>query len=137
AASAIHASEPPERLRALYDRGNRWVLTATAVIVAAVLAGAYRLFVAWLGHAEPAGTLALRGLILAAAAAMLTGMATTTARGIGRTDLEAEWSLTAFAVHVILAFALVRTYGLRGALVAIVAGNAVGAAWLLVRLAGV
>jgi O-antigen/teichoic acid export membrane protein len=68
---------------------------------------------------------------------MLTGMATTTARGIGRTDLEAEWSLTAFVVHVVLAFLLVRAYGLRGALVAIVTGNVVGAAWLLSRLAGV
>ena len=136
-AASLHAEGQPERLATLYRRGTRWVLFATAIVVAALLAAADRIFIAWLGHAEPAGALALRGLALTAAVAMATGMGSAVARGIGRTDLEAEFAFVALVVHGALGVALVPRMGLPGALVSILSGNIVGATWFLWRLSGV
>ena len=58
------------------------------------------------------------------------------ARGAGRTDLEAEFSAIALAIHLALAVALVPRFGLAGALVAIATGNLLGLIWFLSRLAG-
>ncbi len=135
-ASAMHADGRPERLAMLFERGTRWVLFASAIVVAALLAAADRIFVAWIGHADPAGALALRGLALAAAVALATGMGTSVARAIGRTDLEAEFAGVALLVHGALGIVLVPRMGLPGALVSIVTGNTVGASWFMWRLSG-
>jgi O-antigen/teichoic acid export membrane protein len=135
-AAAMHADGQPAQLAALYQRGTRWVLFASAIVVAALLAAADRIFVAWIGHPDPAGALALRGLALAAAVALATGMGAAVARGIGRTDLEAEFAGVALLVHAALGIALVPRYHMLGALIAIVTGNTIGATWFLWRLSG-
>jgi O-antigen/teichoic acid export membrane protein len=136
-ASALHASGEGERLRELYARSNRYILMASAFVTAGLVAGAPRFFCAWLGHADDAAALALRGLLLAAYAGLTTGMAIAVARAYGRTDLEAEFSAIALAVHLALGAWLVPSHALIGALIAVTAGNVVGAAWFLSRVAGV
>ena len=135
-AAAMHAEGQPERLAMLFQRGTRWVLFASALVVAMLLAAADRIFVAWIGHADPAGALALRGLALAGAVALATGMGLAIARGIGRTDLEAEFTAVALLVHGVLGVALVPRMGLPGALISILTGNVVGASWFMWRLSG-
>ncbi|MFN8587562.1 MAG: oligosaccharide flippase family protein [Candidatus Eisenbacteria bacterium] len=135
AAAAFHAGGERARLAELHSRSNRWVLFATVTVTAGVVAGAPRLLGAWLGHDDAPAALALRGLMLAACAGLAAGMASVTARGVGRTDLEAEFSAVAFTVHLALGLWLVPARGLEGALIAVIAGNALGAAWFLARLA--
>lgn len=136
-AAAMHADGQPDRLATLYVRGTRWVLFASALVIAALLAAADSIFVAWIGRADPAGALAMRGLALAAAVALATGMGTSVARGIGRTDLEAEFAGVALLVHGALGLALVPQMGLAGALVSILSGNFIGASWFMWRLSGI
>jgi O-antigen/teichoic acid export membrane protein len=135
-AAAMHADGQPGRLESLFHRGTRWVLFASALVVAALLGAADRIFVAWIGHADPAAALALRGLALTAAAAHATGMGIAIARGIGRTDLEAETAFVELVAHLGLGVWLVPRMGLAGALVAVLAGNVVGSVWFMWRLSG-
>ena len=100
-----------------------------------MLGGADRLYAAWLGGGHADAALALRGLGVTAFVALATGMGTSVARGIGRTDLEAWFAFVALAVHTCLSLWLLPLYGLKGALIAILAGNVVGAAFFLTRLA--
>ena len=136
AAAGLHTTEQHGRLRELYERGNRWVLTATAFVLAALLAGGDRLFAVWLGPGHTDAALVLRGLVVALGTAMLAGMASSLARGMARTDLEAWFHAASLSVHLGLSLWLVPRLGLGGALIAIVAGNVAGAATFLWLLAG-
>jgi O-antigen/teichoic acid export membrane protein len=135
AAASLHASGETARFAELHARANRHVLAASVVVTAGLCAGADRLFVAWLGEPHAAAALALRGLILAACVGLAGGVATVSARAIARTDLEAEFSIVAFVVHLSLGLWLVRTQQLTGALIALAVGNAAGVAWFVTRLA--
>ncbi len=136
-ASALHARGEPARLRELFVRTHRYVLVASAALLAASWGGADRLFHAWLGGANEAGALALRGLAVALATALWAGTSSNTARAIGRTDLEAEYAIGALLVHVAAALALVPRWSLAGALVSLCAGNALAGLWFATRVAGV
>jgi O-antigen/teichoic acid export membrane protein len=135
-ASALHAAADAPRLSALYERGSRYVLMAAAVVLAGLIGGADRLYLVWLGPGHSAAALALRGLALAAAAALACGVGTSIVRGIGKPEIEARYTAIAFTVHVVLCFVLLPRFGLVGVLIAIASGNAVGGAWFLWRLAG-
>ncbi len=124
-AAALHAARSPDRLRDLYVRGNRYLLTAAAVLVAAVLAAADRLFVAWLGPGHVEAALSLRWLAVTSWLSISTGMGTSIARGVGRTDLEAWAAGVAVVVHLALCLWWIPGWGLIGALAAGVAGLAV------------
>ncbi len=126
AAAAMHASEDKMRLRALYDRGDRYLLSACAVTLAALLGSADRLYGTWLGPGHADAALVLRGLALASAATITAGMGSAVIRGVGRTDLEAWFHATALTVHLGLSLWLLPLIGLRGALVAMLASNVAG-----------
>jgi O-antigen/teichoic acid export membrane protein len=133
-ASALHARDEPERLEALHRRAGRFV-TAIAAVMAAVLFGsADPLFAAWLGHPDATAALALRGLALAAYAAVVGGIVGAIGRGVGRIGFELEWSALALATHAALGLALIPRFGLLGALVAIAVANLVSSVWFVARL---
>jgi len=133
-ASALHAQAAADRLRELHRRAGRFVTGLAAVVTAALVGSAPSLFAAWLGHPEPDAALALRGLALAAFAAVAGGVSSAIARGVGRTSIELEWSALALALHAGLGVLLVPRLGLAGALAAITVANLVGALWLALRL---
>ena len=133
-ASALHAQAAAERLRELHRRAGRFVTGIAAIVTAALVAAAPALFAAWLGHPEPEAALALRGLSLAAFAAVAGGVSGVIARGVGRTSLELEWSGLALALHAALGVLLVPRLGLAGALAAITVANFAAALWLSIRL---
>ncbi len=135
AASALHAGPEAGRLRDLYERGSRYVLAASVLVIAALIGGANRLFEVWLGPGHGDAALALRGLALTGGVALATGMGTAIARGIGRTDLEARFAFVALVTHLALSLWLVPLIGLKGSLIAILAGNLVGAGCFLWFLA--
>ena len=133
-ASVLHAQAASERLHQLYRRAGRFVTGAAAVATAGLVAAAQPLFSAWLGHPDPAAALALRGLAIAAYAAVAGGVSGAIARGVGRTPIEFEWSSVALVLHGALGLALVPRFGLLGALLAIGCANVVSALWFALRL---
>lgn len=133
-ASMMHERDQGEHLQALHRRAGRFVTAAGAIMTAAVITVAPVLFEAWIGHRDAHGTLALRGLAVAAYAAVVGGVSGAIARGVGRTDLELEWAVVALVIHALLGMLLVPRIGFEGALVAIAAANGVAAVWFGVRL---
>jgi len=133
-ASALHAQAASERLRELHRRGGRFVTGIAAIVTAALVAPAPALFAAWLGHPDPDAALALRGLAIAAYAAIAIGISGAIARGVGRTSLELECSSVALVLHATLGLLLVPRLGLEGALVAIACANVAAALWFAIRL---
>ncbi len=134
-ASVLHARDQLAQLEALHRRAGRFVTAAAAVLTAALVASAPALFTAWLGHADDDAALALRGLAVAAYAAVVGGVSGAIARGAGRTGIELEWSGLALVLHAILGALLIPRMGLAGALVAIAIANTVAAVWFALRLA--
>ena len=136
AAAALHAEERGERLRVLYDRGDRWVLAFVVTLAAAIVAAAGRFTSAWLGPGHDSAALALRALTLGVAFQLTTGMGTSLARAVGRTDLEGAYGVMVFVVHLAISLALIPRLGLAGALIGAMASNLIGAAYFLWRFAG-
>jgi O-antigen/teichoic acid export membrane protein len=124
--AAMEAAGQSARLRELYDRGSRFYLALAALGTAGAVACAGRVYAVWLGHPQPEATLVLRGLAAAIGVSLLTGMGTTIARGVGRTDLEMWFAVCAVALHLALSLLWVPRYGLPGALGAILLGNLCG-----------
>jgi O-antigen/teichoic acid export membrane protein len=139
AASAIHASGDMARLRELYDRGDRYLLTATSVMVATLVGCADRLFATWLGAGNGDAAMVLRWLTVATGLTLATGMASVTVRAIGRPALEAWVSALALALHLGLSLLLLPRFGLRGAAAAMLVPNAIASAafmWVVASTLG-
>jgi len=134
AAAALHAAGESGRLRGLYQRGDRYVLTVTAVALAVLIGSADRLFATWLGPGHADAALVLRGLALAAGFVLATGMASVTARAVGRTDLEAWFGGISVVLHVVLSVLLLPRLGLRGTLVAVFVANLAGSSIFLLMV---
>jgi O-antigen/teichoic acid export membrane protein len=137
AAAALHAADNPNRLRELYQRGNCYMLTASAVTVAVLFASADRIYSVWLGPGHEEAALVLRWLSVTSAVTFAVAMATTVARGIGRTDLELWLGATAAVLHLGLSLWLLPRFGLPGALIAIFSAHLVGCAVFMWFLGGV
>jgi O-antigen/teichoic acid export membrane protein len=135
-AAVLHAGDDTARLHELYQRGGRYVLTMTAVVVATLVAAADRLYLAWLGPGHADAALVLRVLAVANALALATGMASVTVRGIGRTDLEARFGALVLVIHLGLSLWWLPLLGLRGALAAYLLANVVACAAFLWWVAG-
>src|SRR6185436_1756476 len=105
------------------------------VWLAVLAGGAAALLTAWIGNPDPKAIDAARGLSLAWAIALATGMGTSVARAIGRTDLEARFATVVVVVHLGLSLLLVPRWDVRGAVIATLAANAVGTVVFLVLLA--
>jgi O-antigen/teichoic acid export membrane protein len=133
-ASVLHARDQNEQLQALHRRAGRFVTGAASMLTAALIASAAPLFHAWLGEPNAEAALALRGLAVAAYAAVVGGVSGAITRGVGRTTLELEWSGLALVLHAVLALFLVPRMGLAGALVAVAVANVVGTLWFALRL---
>ena len=135
-AAGIHAAEDFERLQRLYERSNRYVLLAAAALLAASFGAAGRLYAAWLGPGHEASAFTLQMLMLGIVASLATGIGTSLTRGIGRPELEARFAAVVLTLHAGLSLWLVPRIGYRGALVAWVASNGVGAVsflWAMAR----
>jgi O-antigen/teichoic acid export membrane protein len=125
-AAALHAGERADRLRELHDRVGRYVLTAVAITLAALLGSADRLYLVWLGPTHVDAALVLRWLAVTAALLLTAGTGSVVARGIGRTDLETWYHVAGLAVHLTLSLLLLPRIGLLGALIGSTAGNLAG-----------
>ena len=121
-------------LRHLYATSERFLMALTAVWLASLLASAPRLIAAWLGAGHTEAVMVARGLTVAWAIALTTGIGTSVARGIGRPDLEARFAAVVVIVHVAASLVLIPRLGLQAAVFATVLANAVGAAWFLLSL---
>ena len=135
AAASLHAASDHGRLRELHDRARRYMLAIGVATMASVLGSASRLYAAWLGPGHADATLALRAMAIAVTITFTTNIGATVARGVGRTDLEAWIAGAVFAIHLGLSLLLIPTWGLSGALIAIMTANLIGAALLLWLLA--
>ncbi len=135
AAASLHAAGDRTRLHELFRRGSRYLLTATAMLVAGLVVVADRLFEVWLGPGHAEAALVMRGVTLATGLALSTGMGTVAVRAIGRTDLEAGFAAIVLGLHLALSRVLIPAHGLSGAVVALLVANAIACPVFMFRMA--
>lgn len=133
-ATAFHAAGDRTRLRELYARVAPYLLTASAIMVAVLVGSADRLFAAWIGPGHADAVLVLRGLSLATGIVLATGMASVSARAVGRTDLEAWFGAITVLLHLVLSLLLLPRFGLAGAVFAFLAANLVASSCYLLMV---
>jgi O-antigen/teichoic acid export membrane protein len=131
----MSAAGDHSRLKTLYDRGSRYFLTVSAICIAPVLAAAPRLYAVWLGQPHVEATVVLQWLACASALTLATGMGTTMARGLARTDLEAWFGCVTVVLHLLLSLVLLPRLGLTGALTASAISHAAGSLLFLTLFA--
>jgi O-antigen/teichoic acid export membrane protein len=134
-ASAIFVAGDRDRLRLLYERGSRHVMTAVAVTLAPVLGAADRIFAVWLGPGHGDAALVTRVVTSTIWFTMTTGMGTTLGRAIARTELETWYATVTVAVHLTLSWLLLPRLGLPGALIGYAAGGVCGVALFFIVFA--
>ena len=136
AAASLHAAGDRTRLHELFRRGQRYLLGATVLLVAALFVVADRLFAVWLGPGHGEAALVMRGVTLATGLALATGMGTVAVRAVGRTDLEAGFAALVLGLHLVLSRLLLPSDGLDGAVLALLVANAIACPVFMFRMAG-
>jgi O-antigen/teichoic acid export membrane protein len=131
----LRARNQDHALARLYREGDRLVLAATSIWLAALGGGAGAALEAWLGAPPPLTPVLTLGLATAWAIALSTGMGTSLARGIGRTGLEARFAVIVLMVHLVGSLVLIPRLGALGAVIATVVANLVGACIFLAKVA--
>lgn len=119
-----------ERAQAPLRATTRLVSAAGALVLGALFAGAERISVAWLGHADAAVEMTLRILAPASAIHLATGPVTAMLRGVRRPAAELTYSAAWLVLSLVLVLAG-STYGLEGALMGVAISQALVCAWLL------
>jgi O-antigen/teichoic acid export membrane protein len=127
----LHVEGADARLRELHDRAMNYYLGATVLLLVPLLACADRILGTWLATPHPEAALVLRWVAIQSGIALSAGMATTIARAMGNTRLEAMYAVIAVSIHVGLSVILIPRFGILGALGSIVIGSIVGVTYFM------
>lgn len=133
AASELEAHADRELFLELYHRSSKYLVLAAAPIMALAILAAPALTLAWLGEANPAAVRVVQALAVGAFIHLLTASGTMLARGIGRPELEASYTVLLFVLNLVLSLLLIWRFGFTGALVATPVALLVASFFFLIR----
>jgi len=129
AATQLGAAADEETRRAVYRRILEPYVLAVGMLTAGVFALAPAILEAWLRTPPPYSTFVLRTVILAQAANLFTGAASTMTRVIERAAVETRYLATALVLHAICSAAGLLAFGWRGVPVGYLVSSVLAAAW--------
>lgn len=118
AASEIDAQGNQTLLCQLYLRGSKYLVLAAAPVLLFVAAAAPLIMAAWMGQGYELSVPVVQLLALGHLVHLLTGVGTTTAKGMGKPEHETRYSLLLLAMNTLLGIALVIRLGFWGVLIA-------------------
>lgn len=133
AAAEVAARADRATLVALYERASKYLTLVAAPMMAVPLLTAPALTRAWLGASDPAAVQVVQALALGSLVHLLTASGAMLARGIGRPELEANYTVLLFALNLALSVALIWRLGFLGALLATPLALVVASLFFLVR----
>ncbi len=117
--STLSAQRHDERLQRLVARTAKYVLLGIGPLLVVVAAGAHEILRLWLGpEFERQGALALQILTAGIAINSLGFIFFALVQGVGRPDLSAKFHMLELPIHALLAFLLIRAWGIPGAALA-------------------
>jgi O-antigen/teichoic acid export membrane protein len=117
--SMLAAGADPARLERLVAQATKYVLLAMGPPAIALAAGAHDLLHLWLGADFAAqGTLALQVMLFGIVVNGLAFIPFTLIQAVGRPDVSARLQLIQLPLFALLAYVLVRAYGIPGAALA-------------------
>ena len=117
--STLSAQRHDDRLHRLVARTAKYVLLSLGPLLVIVAAGAHDILRLWLGpEFERQGALALQILAAGIALNALGFIFFALVQGVGRPDLSAKFHVIELPIHALLAFLLIRAWGIPGAALA-------------------
>jgi len=118
AASEIDAREDRAMLSQLYLRGSKYLVLIVTPVLLFVAAAAPLIMAAWMGQGYELSVPVIQLLALGHLVHLLTGVGTTTAKGMDRPEYETRYSLLLLAMSTLLGIALIIRLGFWGVLIA-------------------
>ncbi|HBY98448.1 MAG TPA: hypothetical protein DEP84_31655 [Chloroflexi bacterium] len=118
AASELQARDDRVLFLELYERSSKYLVLVAAPTMAFAVITAPALTLAWLGEVNSAAVRVVQVLAVGAFIHLLTGSGTMLARGIGRPELEASYTVLLLVLNFVLSLLLIWHLGFTGALMA-------------------
>jgi len=118
AVAEMDAREDQISLCRLYLRGSKYLVMVVAPVLLFIAAAAPLILTTWMGEGYELSVPVIRFLALGHLVHLLTGVGTTTAKGMGKPEYETRYSLLLLAMNTLLGIALVIRLGFWGVLIA-------------------
>jgi len=119
AAAEMDATDRREALRRLYLRGSKYLIFLSVPLTVFAAANAAVILAAWMGPGYGKSVLVVQVLAAGYFAATVTGVASTIAAGVGRTDLDMKFGFLLTALNVGLGIFMIVKLGFLGIVAAI------------------
>lgn len=134
AASHLKGSDQMPRLREIYITASRYLMILSALPYIFLIFFAEKIITVWVGSEFAISATVMRLLALGTFINIFTGIGTACARGIGRADLEIQYTLiTLFLIILLLPFML-NAAGIRGAAMAYCTGQICGSFYFMTMI---
>jgi O-antigen/teichoic acid export membrane protein len=125
AVSELEAREGKAGLIKVFLRGSKYLIILTTPLLACVAVNAPVIMLAWMGPGYEKASTVIRFLCLGYYLATVTGVASSIAAGIARTDLDMKFGVLMAGLNLVLGVVLIITFGFMGVLVGTCAALAV------------
>ena len=117
AVSEVEARDGRESLKKVYLKGSKYVIFVSTPLLFFVSSNAYLIMLAWMGEGYENAALVIQILSGGYFAATVSGVASSIAVGVGRTEFEMKYGILVAPMNLFLSLILVIKFGLAGAVV--------------------
>ncbi|HCC47242.1 MAG TPA: hypothetical protein DEQ38_03870 [Elusimicrobia bacterium] len=118
ASSELYSQSDTGRLNKLYLKGSKYLYSITIPMAVFLFFDAGLIMTSWMGKGYESSTLVIQFLVTGYFFNLLTGLATSMARGTGDVVYEMKSSILILALNIPLSIILINKIGLMGALIA-------------------
>jgi O-antigen/teichoic acid export membrane protein len=116
AVSELEAREGREALIKVFLRGSKYLISLSTPLLVFVLVNASVIMLAWMGHGYEKASTVIRFLCLGYYLATVTGVASSIAAGVARTDLDMKFGVLMAGLNLLLSVLLIIRFGFEGVL---------------------
>jgi O-antigen/teichoic acid export membrane protein len=116
AVSELEAREGRDALIKVFLRGSKYLISLSTPLLVFVLVNASVIMLAWMGHGYEKASTVIRFLCLGYYLATVTGVASSIAAGVARTDLDMKFGVLMAGLNLLLSVLLIIKFGFVGVL---------------------
>jgi O-antigen/teichoic acid export membrane protein len=116
AVSELEAREGREALIKVFLRGSKYLISLSTPLLVFAAVNASVIMLAWMGHGYEKASTVIRFLCLGYYLATVTGVASSIAAGVARTDLDLKFGVLMAGLNLLLSVLLIMKFGFMGVL---------------------